>query len=177
MLKGSRLKPWWSVAVVGVAALAAAGGFAYAAIPASDGTINACYHKETGALRVIDTSGESCLPSEAPISWNQEQGQLRVREVLGTSDEVLNTFEGVELISAVAKCDPDEELVTGGGFRLFAESRLDLLKVNVVESGPVSSVQPMRLNGWGVIAYAPTEIGRWGIDAHAVCTNVGGSTP
>jgi hypothetical protein len=51
-----------------------AGGVAWAAIPGGDGTINGCYLKVTGTLRVIDTSkGDKCLRGfETPISWNQK---------------------------------------------------------------------------------------------------------
>jgi collagen triple helix repeat protein len=52
-----------------------AGGVAYATIPGSNGTINGCYEKRTGILRVIDTNtGAKCTSYETPINWNQ-QGQ------------------------------------------------------------------------------------------------------
>ena len=48
------------------------GGVAFAAIPGSNGVINGCYQKNVGNLRVIDPSvGDSCRPSEIPISWSQ----------------------------------------------------------------------------------------------------------
>ena len=48
------------------------GGAAFAAIPDSNGVINGCYQKNVGNLRVIDPSaGDSCRPSEVPISWSQ----------------------------------------------------------------------------------------------------------
>ena len=48
------------------------GGAAFAAIPDSNGVINGCYQKNVGNLRVIDPSaGDSCRPSEIPISWSQ----------------------------------------------------------------------------------------------------------
>jgi Collagen triple helix repeat (20 copies) len=48
-------------------------GLAYAAIPGADGTINGCYEKRTGLLRVIDAeAGKKCLSIETPISWNQK---------------------------------------------------------------------------------------------------------
>src|SRR5215475_2015551 len=56
-------------AIVGAVA---AGGAALAAIPDSNGVINGCYQKNVGNLRVIDPSaGDSCRPSEVPISWSQ----------------------------------------------------------------------------------------------------------
>jgi hypothetical protein len=56
-----------------LAATALAGGVAWAAIPGSDGTIQGCYGKIGGILRVIDPSkGEKCFGGEVPISWNQK---------------------------------------------------------------------------------------------------------
>jgi hypothetical protein len=54
-------------------ALAAGGaGVAVAAIPGSDGTINACY--DTGRdVRVIDReAGQTCSSRSTPLSWNQQ---------------------------------------------------------------------------------------------------------
>lgn len=58
-----------------VAALACAGGAAYATIPDGGGVINGCYNRQGGDLRVIDVDTESCLPSEQPISWSQKGPQ------------------------------------------------------------------------------------------------------
>lgn len=86
------------VMTAGVATAAAA----YAAIPGGNGTITACYSKATGALRVIDAeTGRECVPSETPLSWNQQglqgpPGQtvraFRVRRA--TPDEVEVTVVG-----------------------------------------------------------------------------------
>jgi hypothetical protein len=54
---------------IAAAALALAGGVAYAIIPDSQGVIHACYKTENGQLRVVD--GDGCTPSETPLSWNQ----------------------------------------------------------------------------------------------------------
>jgi type VI secretion system secreted protein Hcp len=56
-------------------ALAAGAGtaVALAAIPASDGTIHACYATNgtpTGAVRIVD-EGESCAAGESALTWNQ----------------------------------------------------------------------------------------------------------
>lgn len=48
------------------------GGVAFAVIPASSGVVSACYQTVNGQLRVIDIdAGQSCLPSELPLAWNQ----------------------------------------------------------------------------------------------------------
>lgn len=58
--------------ILAAALLGIASGIAYATIPGSNGTINGCYEKRTGVLRVIDAeAGKACLSAETPISWNQ----------------------------------------------------------------------------------------------------------
>lgn len=48
---------------------------AYSLIPSSDGTINACYEKVTGIVRIIDAeNGRNCFRWEQPISWHQNAG-------------------------------------------------------------------------------------------------------
>jgi hypothetical protein len=68
-------KCWWQrrlVAVlVGVVALLAVGGVAYATIPGSDGVVSGCYAKKDGTLRVIDSSTAQCKITEAALNWNQ----------------------------------------------------------------------------------------------------------
>ena len=65
-----RRSRWFLVgAVVGVVVV---GGAAYAAIPDSNGVIHGCYQKNNGQLKLIDPStGDTCNPSEIPISWSQ----------------------------------------------------------------------------------------------------------
>jgi hypothetical protein len=61
-------------AIAGGTALALLGlliGAAAASIPASNGTINACYSTTTGALRVIDYPNRHCASGERFIRWNQ----------------------------------------------------------------------------------------------------------
>jgi hypothetical protein len=59
--------------LIGAAAAAAAvAGVAYAAIPGSNGVVNACYAK-AGDLRVIDAeAGAQCKSGETGLSWNQQ---------------------------------------------------------------------------------------------------------
>ena len=52
---------------------AVAASVAWAGIPGGDGTIQGCYGKTGGVLRVIDPArGQRCLAIEIPISWNQK---------------------------------------------------------------------------------------------------------
>lgn len=62
---------------VGLAVAAVAGGgIAWAAIPDSGGTIHGCYQRESGLLRVVDTSASrrpfsSCTRNETALTWSQ----------------------------------------------------------------------------------------------------------
>jgi hypothetical protein len=61
--------------IVALAALAVAiGGVAYATIPDSGGTVHACYQKNGGGLRVVESS-DGCRPSEASLDWSQRGPQ------------------------------------------------------------------------------------------------------
>lgn len=55
----------------GATALIAAGTFAWAAIPAADGTITACYGKVGDSLRVVD-SPAGCKSNETVLTWSQQ---------------------------------------------------------------------------------------------------------
>jgi hypothetical protein len=59
--------------LVTVGLLFVGAGVGWATIPSSNGQISGCYHKASGALRVINAeSGETCnANSELPISWNE----------------------------------------------------------------------------------------------------------
>jgi hypothetical protein len=54
------------------AGLVVVGGVAFAAIPDTNGLINACYDNATGAVRLVDAQPGNCAKSgETGISWNQ----------------------------------------------------------------------------------------------------------
>ena len=58
---------------VGVGIALGAVGWAFAAIPAGNGTITACYKNSGGALRVIDADkGATCTSLETTLTWNQK---------------------------------------------------------------------------------------------------------
>jgi hypothetical protein len=60
------------VALAIVGALLVVGGIAYATIPDGGGVIHACYPKNQGALRVIDTDkAQTCSSSESSLTWSQ----------------------------------------------------------------------------------------------------------
>ncbi|HEX6130955.1 MAG TPA: hypothetical protein VF044_04440 [Actinomycetota bacterium] len=67
------------IAVLAFAALAATAGVALATgaagdIVGADGSIQGCYQKNNGQLRVVSSAGE-CRPSELPVRWSQRGPQ------------------------------------------------------------------------------------------------------
>jgi hypothetical protein len=74
MTRLRRYKPSPAMAVAIAALTVALGGAAFAALPSSDGAIHACYQKNTGDLRIVD-SEEACRSSERAIAWNQRGPQ------------------------------------------------------------------------------------------------------
>lgn len=65
----------WALGVAAAAALMAAGGLAYAAIPDAGGVIHSCYTKSSGAWRVIDTGlGQTCKSNEAALDLYSKGG-------------------------------------------------------------------------------------------------------
>jgi type VI secretion system secreted protein Hcp len=58
------------VGIPTVAALGAGSAIAVAAIPGDDGSINGCYSKGNGDLRVVE-NGADCRKHETPIKWSQ----------------------------------------------------------------------------------------------------------
>jgi hypothetical protein len=67
------MRPFYRAVFVipAVLALVLAGGIAFAAIPAANGTITGCY-KANGSLRVIDVeAGHTCSSTEQQLAWNQ----------------------------------------------------------------------------------------------------------
>jgi hypothetical protein len=54
-----------------LALVIALGGVGIAAIPGSDGVVNACYSKKSGAVRLVK-AGKKCNKGEKATSWSQE---------------------------------------------------------------------------------------------------------
>jgi len=102
---------------VAIAALAVAvGGVAFAALPGEEGEISACYHKQSGALRVVE-SADACRSSEQAIAWNQRgpqgpQGAQVVARIRGGPFETeAGTFRPVPL-------SPDSWTQAAGEFQV-----------------------------------------------------------
>jgi len=76
-----------TVVAVVVIVFVGAVGFAYATIPDANGVIRGCFKTQSGALRVIDPTTQSCLPSETALSWDQigQQGPPGLPGPAGTA--------------------------------------------------------------------------------------------
>ena len=128
--------------VIGAAIVLMVGGaFAYASIPAADGTITGCVNKTSGVVRIIDTAKTSCTKNEDTVPWNQagqpgQDGANGTNGVSGyqavTKSETftpvagqLNTFIGVS-------CPPGKHVTGGGAFGDLSSSGGS----NVQESSP-----------------------------------------
>ncbi|MFL5780078.1 MAG: hypothetical protein ACJ760_02090 [Thermoleophilaceae bacterium] len=114
-----RLKRPSPAMVVAIAALVlAAGGFAFAAIPAADGSIHGCYRKDGGALRVVKGAG-GCKAGERALAWNRGVAAVTVRTktlVIPVTCSGENSFRvcsgsGTDTV----RCRAGER-ATGGGF-------------------------------------------------------------
>lgn len=94
--------------IVGLAMASLVGGLVsavvLAAIPDSSGTIHACYKNSTGALKVIDSSTNSCAGNETALNWSQN----------GSAGTVLHDANGQVLGDLV-----DYAFNTQGGLRVY----------------------------------------------------------
>jgi hypothetical protein len=100
-------KPTPAMAVALLALLIAASGAAVAAIP-SNGTITACYAKNSGALRVIDT-GQSCTAKEIQLAWKDGSTLLGKNEKATDSDK-LDNKDSTEFLAKTEKAADSDKL-------------------------------------------------------------------
>jgi hypothetical protein len=74
MFKGHMPSP--ALVVAFIALLVAVGGAAFAAIPDTAGVVHACYQKNGGGMRVVDTtrrgSTRKCRKSEKALAWSRQ---------------------------------------------------------------------------------------------------------
>jgi hypothetical protein len=112
------------------AVLAAVRGIAYASIPGPDGLINGCRHKNSGALRVIDSEA-TCSSSEVALNWNQA-GPTGPSDAYAASNAFMPVgAEDTELVSVE---------VPAGSYTVAAKSHL----YNTSED----SFAVLRAQGW-----------------------------
>jgi hypothetical protein len=112
------------------------GGSAYAGTP-SDNTINGCYNKVGGALRVIDAIVTQCKSNETPINWSEvgpqgpvgptgPQGPQGATGVAGVSDAYVAKLRGASGV---------------------LDGHTDIVAVNVPAGDYVISAKTRLLNG------------------------------
>ena len=95
-----------------------------AAIPDSQGKIDACYYTpgklastnpRPGTLRVIDTDkGQQCASDETPLSWDASNGLSNQTQVSAFSSIHFGAAAGT-VVTATAQCPEGTHLVSGGG--------------------------------------------------------------
>ena len=91
-----------------IAAMAAAGGIAYASIPDSEGVIHACYNPKTPSgsqLYVIDSDTRSCAKGQTELTWSRTGPP-------GT--------DGVSVTSEALTADPEASNCPDGGSKFTA---------------------------------------------------------
>jgi len=71
-----------AVSLVALAVALGGGALAVGAIPAPDGTVNACFSTRTGSLRVVDSRKRKCRKGERAIAWSQ-RGPVGTRGAQG----------------------------------------------------------------------------------------------
>jgi hypothetical protein len=100
-------RPTPAMGVALLALLIACSGAAVAAIP-SNGTIAACYAKNSGALRVIDT-GQSCTSKETQLAWKDGSTLLGKNEKAADSDK-LDNKDSTEFLAKTEKAADSDKL-------------------------------------------------------------------
>lgn len=157
-------------------------GVASAAIPGINGTINACYDKQSGQVRLVDPSTgtpKTCGPKENPVSWNV-QGAPGADGTDGTDGtDGISGYERVfaqsDLNSNYDKTEwatcPDGKKVIGGGAGVYGEFTGDgqviIHGVALIQSHPAND------NAYAARAeeIVPTDLD-WQLDVWAICATV-----
>jgi hypothetical protein len=139
-----------------------AGGIAYAAIPGADGTINGCYKRSDGTLRVIDAeAGATCKPSETAIAWSQtgppgeDAGPVRIATISQSATIPAATIGGIDVVC------PSGMIAVGGGYNFNTPG------ANIVVWKNVQSSSSARV--WEV-GFRNDSNNAWLVSAYALCS-------
>lgn len=126
-----RMKAAW---IAGIAlVLVAAGGVAYASIPAPDGTINGCRKNTDGTLRVIDSTS-SCPAGFTPLNW--KQNGVSDYHVYQQSFEVTN-MSGMQAVDVYCADFASGQRALGGGVSSPGQDMSSIWLVQ--DSAPIAS--------------------------------------
>jgi hypothetical protein len=152
---------------------------ASAAIPSANGTINACYDKQTGQARIVDPATnlpKNCTQKEAPVSWNV-QGPAGPAGAAG-QDGVSGWVE-VTSNSALSSSDdkthsvfcPAGTTVLGGGAAVVGPAIGDQA-VQIIDGVGLVESNPFNEYGWSARAeeFVATA-DSWYLKVWAVCAN------
>jgi hypothetical protein len=155
--------------------LAAAIWFVWSPAAHADNTIQACYQKENGQLRILKTG--RCRPSELPLSWNMQgpkgdkgdkgdMGDPGVSGLMRKDSSSPNSSDSHQ--EAFALCPPGKHVVGGGAQVFFHETKTIMGPVAVKTSYPSQA-----MNGWAASAeeIVPTDL-VWHVTAFALCADV-----
>jgi hypothetical protein len=164
-----------AAAVVGVA------GLAYAAIPASNGTISACRDSK-GVLKVIDAeTGATCPSNQQPLQWNQQgpagppgppgaqgipglpgptgpAGPQGPAGVSGLQSTFATSAHNTAFTKAVTAYCPSGKKAIGGGIQAYGTSV-------TLQASYATSFNA----GWQVIAEARSPNADWQLAVAAIC--------
>lgn len=128
--------PRWRLPLFAAAVLVVMGGSAYAGIP-GDNTINGCYNKGGGALRVIDATVTQCKSNETPISWNEFGLQGSVGPTGPQGPQGATGAAGVS----------DAYVAKSRGASGVLDGHVDIVALNVPAGDYVISAKTRLLNG------------------------------
>jgi hypothetical protein len=179
-----------TVVLAGALALSGGIGVATGAIPSSAGTIDACYAKSGGGLRVIDkAAGQHCKAGEKALKWNQkgEQGLPGPAGVPGAPGSngapgAPGGISGYQIVrvekgedsedfkQAIADCPPGK-LVIGGSAHVVNK---DGSHINL---RPVALDGSLRANDTRWVGQAHEVIPTpetWTLIVQAICANAAG---
>jgi len=128
----STVTPRWRLPLFAAAVLIVTGGSACAG-----NTIDGCYNKGSGALRVIDATATQCKSSETAVSWNEVglQGPVGITGAQGPQG------------TAGAAGASDAYVAKSRGASGALDGHVDIVALNVPAGDYVISAKTRLLNG------------------------------
>jgi len=173
------------VVAMGAALAAMAVGAVHAAIPGADGTINACYDKVSGQVRIVDPESnlpKPCGPKEIALSWNAggapgQDGQDGADGQDGTDgvSGLVRVQNNPVLDSNYDKTEyadcPSGTSVIGGGAGVYGE--FNGISQEIIYGVALVQNHPFGTNGWTARASEFTEVdSNWYLSVYAICATV-----
>jgi hypothetical protein len=170
------------LAILAIALLGLAAGWAYSAVPGSDGVIHACYDKKGNLLVVDPGAGGQCAASQTPLSWSQTgppgpagpagpSGPLAGWEVVRVLADWPPHFQQ----AVTASCPTGKRPLGGGYFPVNVQGSLNVL--GTYPSGPngdSGGIPPTAADftGWSLYALNTDGTDHATAIVYAVCATV-----